>query len=520
MANFFKTMHSSSMPASPNTLAFNSSLPPKVLTENKEESYTVSISVYYDRGGKSSSTVQVDLNDTVLQLKKKLIKMRKTQTLNAEGMNIGLCLNNKLSGSERHRSAAEEERGVNFIDTRDPDIRILSVSSAKCEGKYRTTFEQYEAVFCMRVELSNTFQEIKEKIKTLTNIPVDRQTLLFNGQVLQNEALFIDTISEISPCLQLLVRPSINEYDLPQWITNVSKLDRDEMQEMLSSIPDAQNMSFPMDDPSNASVVLPENPAKIEEFISSMTHAPPEEQFPLPNKVSFKVKSKDVRRVPLFMRMTLNDTVLQLKQAFIKAKKPRSLTVKDMMVITKFGDELHDHMSMLECGMLNMAYVYVYKRSDVAAMSVARLKSGKMLKVIVVPQWGAEKIHMEVNSRSSLEDLRFELEKCHQHVLPENLDYFFKSKNIILVSEMESFEMLGIKEGDTIERRVRRAAVVDSSAPSETTFRPLLPTPPEIVRFMVKTVEYRARHFTLVMDLDDTVMQLKEKINRTKKPRT
>ncbi|XP_047162565.1 uncharacterized protein LOC124832408 [Vigna umbellata] len=303
--------------------------------------------------------------------------------------------------------------------------------------------------FCIRVESSNKFQEIKEKIKISRNIPVDRQTLLFNGQVFQNEALFIDThISQLSRVPQL-VQPNENEYDLPQWIRNVSKLDIQEMQEMLSSIPEAQNMSFTVD----ASVVLTENPDEIEEFVSSMMDTPPEEpvpQFPLPNTVMFMVKSLDVKRKPLPVEMYLKDTVLQLKEVFIRTKKPRRLKVKNMVVVNKVGDELHDHMSMLACGMLNVSHVYVCSRSERGALIAVDLKHGKMLKVMVVPKGRIQKIPIEVNSLNCLGDLRFELEKFHKHFLPESFGYFFTIKNGLLASETYSFDRLGIKEGDTV----------------------------------------------------------------------
>ncbi|KAK7357526.1 hypothetical protein VNO80_16815 [Phaseolus coccineus] len=302
-----------------------------------------------------------------------------------------------------------------------------------------------ETAFCIRVELFDKFQEIKERIKKSRNIPVDRQTLLFNGQVLQNEAFVIDSdISQFSR-VQLLVQPNENVYDLPQWIRNVSKLNIQEMQEMLSSIPEAQNMPFTMD----PSMVLSENPDEIEEFISSMMDAPPEKPVVPYNKVTFTVKSLDVWRKPLPMQMNLSDTVLQLKKMFIRKKRSRNLKTKDMVVVTKVGDELYDHMSMLACGMLNLSHVYLCKRSEEGALIGEDLKKGKMLKVMVVPKGGTEKIPIEVNSLTRLEDLRYELEKFHKHVLPQSVDYSFTVKDD-LPCEGYSFDKLGIKEGETV----------------------------------------------------------------------
>jgi len=304
-----------------------------------------------------------------------------------------------------------------------------------------------ETAFCIRVDVFENFQEIKERIKKSTNIPVDRQTLLFNGQVLQDEAFFID--SNISPfsLVEVLVQPNENDYDLPQWIRNASKLDVKEMQEMLSSISEPQTMSFTTD----TTKVLTENPDGLQEFISSMMDAPPEEpvpQVPLPNKVMFTVKSLDLKRKPLLMRMSLNDTVLQLKEQFFRDKKPKTLQVMNMVVLTKQGDELHDHMSMLECGMLNMSHVYMCKRSEGGGLIGFDLKKGKMLKVMVVPKGGTEKIPIEVNSHCHFEDLRFELEKFHKHVVP-SVGYFF-TFNDIPAPERFSFIRLRIKEGDTL----------------------------------------------------------------------
>ncbi|KAL9317383.1 hypothetical protein ACSQ67_013900 [Phaseolus vulgaris] len=307
-----------------------------------------------------------------------------------------------------------------------------------------------ETAFCSRVELFDKFQEIKERIKKSRNIPVDRQTLLFNGEVLQNEALVIDSdISEFSR-VQLLVQPNEKVYDLPQWIRNVSNLNIQEMQEMLSSIPGAQNTPFTMD----PSMVLSENPDEIEESISSMMHAPAKEpvpQFLVPyNQVKFTVKSLDAKRKPLPMQMNLDDTVLLLKKMYFRKKRPRILKLKDMVVVTKVGYELYDRMSMLACGMLNLSHVYVCQRSEEGALIGGDLKKGKMLKVMVVPEGGTEKIPIEVNSLTLLEDLRYELEKFHKHVLPRSVHYTFTVKDDPVPCEVYSFDKLGIKEGETI----------------------------------------------------------------------
>ncbi|KAG2376468.1 uncharacterized protein HKW66_Vig0153780 [Vigna angularis] len=54
-------------------------------------------------------------------------------------------------------------------------LQVFETSQWKhqCEGKFITTCERDEKEFCIKVELSDKFQEIKEKIKTLRNIPVD-----------------------------------------------------------------------------------------------------------------------------------------------------------------------------------------------------------------------------------------------------------------------------------------------------------------------------------------------------------
>ncbi|KAL2324351.1 hypothetical protein Fmac_023409 [Flemingia macrophylla] len=288
------------------------------------------------------------------------------------------------------------------------------------------TFElKNQQTFCIEVGFFDSFQEIKEKINKYKGIPVRSQTLLFNGQLLQDEAIIFDThISEQSR-VQLLV-------------------------EFTPSPP-------PPPSPPPSPPPPPPPPPQPRPWL-----LPPETSRPWQAQrdgVRFTVKMVDHRAKPFSVEMDLDDTVLQLKEKICEMKKFLKLKARDISVRVKWGQELQDHRSMRDCGMLCISHVYVHRTTPLALGSSSRFSASafepKMLKVIVALKGATDddhKIPIQVNSFSRVEDLRFELEKFYKHVLPQNRPYFFTyQKKGHVMTETHSFNWYQVQDGDTIE---------------------------------------------------------------------
>ncbi|XP_020232642.1 uncharacterized protein LOC109812963 [Cajanus cajan] len=150
--------------------------------------------------------------------------------------------------------------------------------------------------------------------------------------------------------------------------------------------------------------------------------------------------------------MNLDDTILQLKDKISMMKTRQKLKLQEMSVRLKSGEELHDHCSLRDCGMLNISHVYVHKTLPQQPRLSSAAFGPKMLKLMVVLKGGTHKIPIEVNSLNRVEELKFELEKFHKHLLPENGRYFFTyQKKGYVMSDTHAFSWYMIEDGDTIQ---------------------------------------------------------------------
>ncbi|BAT94015.1 hypothetical protein VIGAN_08058100 [Vigna angularis var. angularis] len=184
-----------------------------------------------------------------------------------------------------------------------------------------------------------------------------------------------------------------------------------------------------------------------------------------PATVRLTVQIVEYRVRPFVLELDLDDTILQLKKKIYRMKKTRKLNLNKMSVRIKSGEDLRDQLSLRDCGVLNMSVVYVHKNSEkpepepplkftipvVTADCVGGV-AAKMVKIMVVPKDGTQKVVIEVDLFDRVEDLRYELEKFHKHVLPANVGYFFTNKkNGHVMSEAHAFNWYGIEDGDVIE---------------------------------------------------------------------
>jgi len=347
------------------------------------------------------------------------------------------------------------------------------------KGEMDLTFVlEDERTFCIEVGLFDSFLEIKQKVQKYKAIPASSQTIIFNGQILQNDDVIFHTHISQQSRLKLLVDQEYfantavtlpqqfpsplnkNDYgDILQWIAEKPASNRGELEGLLFSIfaaPSETTLPPLYFEEDSTNGLPPMNP----EF----KPAPPP-LLPTPPaivKLMVKIVAYSVR--PFFLEMDLDDTVLQLKERIYRMKKPKNLNLKEMSVRIKSGEELRDQFSLRDCGMLNMSVVYVHGKSPPKFTFPADGGVGaKMVRIMVVSKDGTQKMMIEVNLFNKVEDLRYELEKSHKHVLPENCPYFFTDKNGHVMAETHAFNWYGIKDGDIIE--ITPEYVSDESGP-------------------------------------------------------
>ncbi|WVY99247.1 hypothetical protein V8G54_031398 [Vigna mungo] len=303
--------------------------------------------------------------------------------------------------------------------------------------------------FCMEVSYFDSFLEIKQKVQKYKAIPTSSQTLLFNGEILEDDDVIFHTdISEQSR-LKLHVKPVTLPLQFPP---PSNEDDYGEIVPSETTLP-LLNLRFE-DDSANA---LPWKP----EF----KPAPPPLLPMPPATVRLTVQIVEYRVRPFVLEMDLDDTILQLKEKIYNLKKSRKLNLTKMWVRLKSGEELREQLSLRDCGLLNNSVVYVHKKPakpepeappkftiPVVTADCVGGVAAKMVKIMVVPKDGTQKVVIEVDLFNRVEDLRYELEKSHKHVLPANVGYFFTNKkNGHVMSEAHAFNWYGIEDGDVIE---------------------------------------------------------------------
>lgn len=248
--------------------------------------------------------------------------------------------------------------------------------------------------FTIEVGFFDTVLEIKEKIEKYQGIPVPKQTLVFNGQVLQDDR-------DVEHCeilqnsrIQLLVASD----NKPQVKTEQSS-------------PSKKILHLKINIPSN-----------------SKTH-------------------HHHHHLPL--DMDVNDTVLRLKE---KIHEMESIPVNRLLVQSS-GAELQDHRSLRDCELMDNAEIDVHVRPSPTATSTTSSGMGpRKLKLLVLTQCGNKRIPVEVNASDNVSELRKELQKLHQRYhfhLPQDGYFFIYKQNVM--DDDRSFRWHHVGQGDTIE---------------------------------------------------------------------
>ncbi|EEF43922.1 ubiquitin domain-containing protein 7SL RNA1 [Ricinus communis] len=247
--------------------------------------------------------------------------------------------------------------------------------------------------FSIELGYFDTVLEIKEKIQKYQDIPINKQTLVFNGQVLQDER-------DIEYCeilhnshIQLLIAPD-NDETKPQIKTEES--------------------------------------------------SPPSKKIQL----SIKIPSSKLH-VPI--EMDVNDTILRLKE---KIHEIESVPVSRLVLQSSNG-ELLDNRSLRESELLDNSEISVNIRPSPTGLGTGSggpTAGTKKLKLMVLTKCGTQKIPVEVNASDNVGELRKELQKLHQRLhfhLPQEGYFFIYKQNVM--DDDRSFRWHHVCQGDTIE---------------------------------------------------------------------
>ncbi|KAK4258944.1 hypothetical protein QN277_005337 [Acacia crassicarpa] len=254
--------------------------------------------------------------------------------------------------------------------------------------------------FMIEVWYFDTILEIKEKIKKYQDIPVSKQTLIFNGQTLSDDA-------DIEKCLLL---------------------DRSHVQLRIA------------DDSSK------NRPVKTEEF------------SPKPSGVKFHVNVKTPSAKIRTLEMDANDTVSKLKE---RIQEIESVPMNNRLVVRLLGKELQDNQMLVDCGISEISEIDISLRPlpvPVPVKGIGNNNNGgrgvsRKLRVMVQSMCGKKKIPMEVNPSDKVGELRKELQKLNQREqllpLPSEGYFFICGQNVM--DDDKSFRWHQVAQGDTIE---------------------------------------------------------------------
>ncbi|KAL5773372.1 hypothetical protein ACOSP7_012963 [Xanthoceras sorbifolium] len=254
--------------------------------------------------------------------------------------------------------------------------------------------------FSIEVGFFDTVLEIKEKIQKYQGIPIPKQTLVFNGQVLQD-----DRDVEYCEILQNShVQLLVVESEKPQFKNN--------------------NLDPP------PVVVVPSKMIRL--------------KINMPSS-----KTTTTHHLPIDMDVT--DSILRLKE---KIHEMEPVPVNRLVVLAS-GAVLQDHRSLRDCDLVDNSEIDVNIKPSPTTSgsgSTGKTAGSKKLRVMVLPKCGNKKIPVDVNASDNVGELRKELQKLLQRYhfhLPQEGYFFIYKQNVM--DDDRSFRWHHVNQGDTIE---------------------------------------------------------------------
>lgn len=255
--------------------------------------------------------------------------------------------------------------------------------------------------FSIEVGFFDTVLEIKEKIQKYQEIPIPKQTLIFNNQVLQDDR-------DVESC-EILQNSRIRLL-----------------------------------------IASPESETKPHLLINKTI----EPSLP-PKKLHLKINLPS-SKTHILLEMEVNENVVRLKEKIHEMFDSVPVT---RLVLQANGVELSDNnKSLRECDLIDgseidVSFVKPSPASSGTGSAGQVIKTGsRKLRVMILPKCGNKKIPVDVNAADNVGELRKELQKLHQryhfHLPPEG--YFFIYKQNVMDDD-RSFRWHRVSQGDTIE---------------------------------------------------------------------
>ncbi|XP_027367586.1 ubiquitin domain-containing protein 7SL RNA1-like [Abrus precatorius] len=246
--------------------------------------------------------------------------------------------------------------------------------------------------FTIEIGFFDTIFEIKEKVQKYQGIPTSTQTLILNGQVLQDN-------DDVWKC-EILHNTRIN----------------------LQVSPDS--------DKTEDSVAVTPPPTK---------------------KIHLNVKTNPSKTQVVPLEVDVNDTVLRLKEKIHEIETVAVPVNRLLLHATTTGTELQDHQALRDCDFSDSGEIDVSLRPSPTTTSSGGGGS-KKLKLMVLPKSGTKKVPVEMNASDNVGELRKELQKLHQRLqfhLPQDGYFFIYKQNVM--DDDRSFRWHHVGQGDTIE---------------------------------------------------------------------
>lgn len=254
--------------------------------------------------------------------------------------------------------------------------------------------------FSIEVGFFDTILEIKEKVKKYQGIPVSKQTLIFNGNVLKDDLNVEHTEILQNSHIQLMIAASESDKS-------------------------------------------------------------PENSLSLSKKIQLNVKIPTYKmHVPL--EMEVNDTVGKLKEKIqeMEAVPVNRLMIHSCGAELQDHRSLCE-CEISENSDIDVSFRPSPTAASPAAMAAlspspgpgpTTLLGSKKLKLLVLPKCGTKKIPVEMNASDNVGELRKELQKLQeklQFTLPQEGYFFIYKQNVM--DDDRSFRWHHVGQGDTIE---------------------------------------------------------------------
>ena len=258
--------------------------------------------------------------------------------------------------------------------------------------------------FSIEVGFFDTILEIKEKLKKYQGIPLSKQTLIFNGNVLKDD---------------------LN-------IEHTEKLQNSHIQLMIAALESDKS-------PENSS--SPSKKIQLNVKIPTYKmHVPPEMEV-TDTVGKLKEKIQEMEAVPI------NRLMIHLSGA--ELQDHRSLCECEILE----NSDIDVSFRLLPTTTSSAAMVALsLSPSPGLGLRPTTLLGSKKLKLLVLPKCGTKKIPVEMNASNNVRELRKELQKLQEKLQFSLLQegYFFIYKQNVMDDD-RSFRWHHVGQGDTIE---------------------------------------------------------------------